>query len=104
TLHDGSTIVGNVSTAITSEYEHVTLFAHAHAGCSCLGGDTDSNATVDVDTDARVVGLGPSSPASTIETSDLTVTTNQQIDRYQRDATTSEGFLDFGNGGDSHGS
>ncbi|NIO40352.1 MAG: hypothetical protein GTO41_09225, partial [Burkholderiales bacterium] len=79
TLQRNSTIIGNVSTSITSEYQHVTVTADASAA-----------------TDARVVAYGPNSPAALIKTSDLTVTTNQLIDDYHRNANRSGGFLDFG--------
>ena len=48
---------------------------------------------------AKVVGRN----GAKITTSDLAVTVNQQVSRINRDADTSGGFLDFGNGGSEPG-
>ena len=53
TLEPGTSIIGNVSTAITSEYRHGNVLSNARARCRCLGGDTDAEAKVDFNTDAR---------------------------------------------------
>ena len=94
TLEPGTSIIGNVSTAITSEYRHGNVLSNARARCRCLGGDTDAEAKVDFNTDARVVAKRNGATFSTITTSDLTVQANQHFDRYDRDPSASGGFLD----------
>ena len=92
-------VVGQVDTALTAENDNIDLYAHSFANCDCLGGDTDADSTVTPDMIAKVIG----NAGSVITTSDLTVSVNNQIKSLNPNADTSEGFLDFGNGGDTHG-
>ena len=95
TLRGNSTIVGAVSTAITSEYRNVLITGRAKAECICFAGSTRPTAEAHADTDARVVAYG-TGPAARITTADLTVAANQQVIDYKRDPTRLPGLFDVG--------
>ena len=100
TLDNGANVIGNVATKLQGLYEHKNLYAYSRAICRCFGGSTRPTSLIDDDSDARVVG----GFGSTIQTSDLTVVANQEVDGYNREASRSGGFLDFGGASDDNGS
>ncbi|MDH3308770.1 MAG: hypothetical protein OEO77_14805, partial [Acidimicrobiia bacterium] len=99
TLVGGATIVGNVATSLEGEYLNKDLYSYARSICRCFGGVTRPTAEIFDNTDARVVGRN----GVTITTADLTVMVNQEVDRYDKVASRSGGFLDFGSANDGDG-
>src|SRR5262249_13010746 len=95
----GEQIVGNTAVWLRSEYQNIDLRADTDADCSCFAGSTHSNSNLDANAVTKVAGENE----SFIKTADLTVDSNQYINRFDHPEHAHGGaFVGHDEDGDRH--
>ena len=83
----GYQIIGNQAVWLQALYDNVNVSTSSDAACHCFAGDATARSDIFYDTAAKVTGRDE----SFIETADLTVDANQNIDRYDKHANAHGG-------------